>query len=240
VAITLRTPRVRPEGTIGFDGSAWLFVLLALLTVLPAACVLWFMNEALTRESSASHQRVLEAYRGQLRLVRSRLDPIWRAHATNLNAEPGTPEERFHRLITSERAEGVILLTADGAVEYPTRTAQQDRVTETIEQQLVTATAAKSDDRKPMVEAIAARLNDYSRPMAAPTRLEFMTRLRQCRRTSRCPPRPRCASRSRCSTPSARRRCPKSFVKPRSRISGHCRPKTIASSRSIASAGSRR
>ena len=68
------------------DGSAWLFVLLALLTVLPAACVLWFMNDALTRESAASHQRVLEAYRGQLRLVRSRLDPIWRAHAASLNA----------------------------------------------------------------------------------------------------------------------------------------------------------
>jgi hypothetical protein len=109
-----------------------LFVLLALLTLLPAACVLWFMNDALARESAASHQRVLEAYRGQLRLVRSRLDPIWRAHAMSLNAEPGTPEQRFHRLITSERAEGVILLTEEGAVEYPTRTAHQDRETETI------------------------------------------------------------------------------------------------------------
>ena len=75
MAIKLRTP----GGWL--DGSAWLFVLLALLTVLPAACVLWFMNDALTRESATSHQRVLEAYRGQLRLVRSRLDPIWRAHA---------------------------------------------------------------------------------------------------------------------------------------------------------------
>src|SRR4029079_4486469 len=81
VAITFRTSRVRPEGRIGLDGSVWLFVLLALLTLLPAGCVLWFMNDALARESAASHQRVLEAYRGQLRLVRSRLDPIWRAHA---------------------------------------------------------------------------------------------------------------------------------------------------------------
>ena len=78
MAIKLRTPGV------SIDASAWLFVLLALLTVLPAACVLWFMNDALTRESAASHQRVLEAYRGQLRLVRSRLDPIWKAHAATL------------------------------------------------------------------------------------------------------------------------------------------------------------
>ena len=172
MAITLRTDAWR-------EGSAWLFVLLALLTVLPAACVLWFMNEALTRESAASHQRVLEAYRGQLRLVRSRLDPIWQAQAASLNAEAGSPEERFQRLITSERAEGVILLTPEGAVEYPTRTPQQDRGTETIEQQLLTAAAANGDARRPMVDVIAARLNDYSRPMAAAARLGFMTRLRQ-------------------------------------------------------------
>ena len=172
MAITLRTDAWR-------EGSAWLFVLLALLTVLPAACVLWFMNEALTRESAASHQRVLEAYRGQLRLVRSRLDPIWQAQAASLNAEAGSPEQRFQRLITSERAEGVILLTPEGAVEYPTRTAQQDRETDTIEQELLAAAAAKGDARTPMVAAIAARLNDYSRPMAAAARLGFMTRLRQ-------------------------------------------------------------
>ena len=172
MAITLRTDAWR-------EGSAWLFVLLALLTVLPAACVLWFMNEALTRESAASHQRVLEAYRGQLRLVRARLDPIWRAQAASLNAEAGSPEQRFQHLITSERAEGVILLTPEGAVEYPTHTAQRDRETETIEQQLLTAAAAKGDARRPMVDAIAARLNDYSRPMTAAARLGFMTRLRQ-------------------------------------------------------------
>jgi two-component system, OmpR family, phosphate regulon sensor histidine kinase PhoR len=173
VAITRRTP----GGWL--DGSAWLFVLLALLTVLPAACVLWFMNEALTRESAASHQRVLEAYRGQLRLVRSRLDPIWRAQAASLNAKAGSPEQRFNRLITSERAEGAILLTPDGAVEYPDRSVQQDRETETIEQQLATAAAAKGEARRPTVDAIAARLNDYSRPMAEAARLAFMTRLRQ-------------------------------------------------------------
>ena len=79
------------------DGSAWLFVLLALLTVLPAVCVLWFMNDALTRESAASHQRVLEAYRGQLRLVRSRLDPL--AGAARPHAGAGTLSN-VRRLIT--------------------------------------------------------------------------------------------------------------------------------------------
>jgi len=161
------------------EGSTWLFVLLGLLTLLPAACVLWFMNDALTRESAASHQRVLEAYRGQLRLVRSRLDPIWRAHAVGLNAAAGSPEQRFQQLITSESAEGAIVLSPDGAVEYPEREAQQGPDTETVEQELVAAAEAKADARQPLIGALAARLNDYSRPLAAPERLAFMTRLRK-------------------------------------------------------------
>ena len=173
MGIKLRTP----GGWL--DGSAWLFLLLALLTVLPAACVLWFMNDALTRESAVSRQRVLEAYRGQLRLVRSRLDPIWRAQAASLNAGAGTPEQRFERLITSESAEGAILLGPDGMVEYPHRDVQQSRDTEQIEQQLFAATKTQADARTPLIESIAARLNDYSTPTAAPERLAFMTRLRQ-------------------------------------------------------------
>jgi hypothetical protein len=83
------------------DGSAGAFVLLALLTLVPAASVLWFMNEALARESEASRQRVLEAYRGQLRLVRERLDPLWRVHAASLDGAgaDGAPQRHFDRLI---------------------------------------------------------------------------------------------------------------------------------------------
>ena len=52
-----------------------LLVLLVSLTVLPAMGMLWLMNRAAAMETAAGQQQVLEAYRGQLRLVRSRLDP---------------------------------------------------------------------------------------------------------------------------------------------------------------------
>jgi signal transduction histidine kinase len=172
VAIRLRSDR-------GLDGSAWLFVLLALLTVLPAACVLWFMNDALTRAAAASHQRVLEAYRGQLRLVRSRLDPVWHAHSASLNAGAGTPEQRFNRLITSESVDGAILLNAQGTVEYPDRGATHGKERVDVEQQLVTIAATKADARRSLVESVAARLNDYSASMPAAQRLLLMTRLRE-------------------------------------------------------------
>jgi signal transduction histidine kinase len=122
---------------------------------------------------------VLEAYRGQLRLVRSRLDPIWRAHAARLNVGAGRPEQRFERLIVNEIAEGAILLSADGEVEYPRRGEVQSREREGIERQLGVIAETKADVRKPLVDALASRLNDYSASLPASERLMFMTRLRE-------------------------------------------------------------
>ena len=81
-----------------------LLVLLVLLTVVPAMGMLWLMNRAAAIETAAGQQQVLEAYRGQLRLVRSRLDPIWRARAAHL--EEGDVRQRNGlRLVTQEQAE---------------------------------------------------------------------------------------------------------------------------------------
>ena len=101
-----------------------LLVLLVLLTVLPAMGMLWLMNRAVAMETAAGQQQVLEAYRGQLRLVRSRLDPLWRAHAAHLEEGPATPEERFTRLVTQEQADGVLVLGEDGTLVYPDRDAR--------------------------------------------------------------------------------------------------------------------
>jgi signal transduction histidine kinase len=200
VPITLRTP----GGWL--NGSAWLFVLLALLTVLPAAFVLWFTSDALTREAAGAQQRVLEAYRGQLRLVRARLDPIWRAHAAQLDESvvsgfPGppkpqgeggsrtaaggvvsgfsrtvTPAQRFQQLITDEIADGVVLLTPDGSVAYPDR-GKAHNVAE-LAQRLSAAAALTPEARPAVVTRLAAALNDYSTPITADGRLMLMDRLR--------------------------------------------------------------
>ena len=61
-----------------------LFALLVLMTIVPAAFVLWFMNAAVTAESESARQRVREAYRGQLRLVR-----VWTR--CGVPTSPGSP-----------------------------------------------------------------------------------------------------------------------------------------------------
>jgi signal transduction histidine kinase len=149
------------------DRGTWLFVLLILVVLVPVACLLWFMNEAVTAQSAAARQSVLDAHRGQLRLVRSRLDVHWRTYAARLQRR-GDPDQNFARLILDGAAEGIVLLNADGGVLYP---------------RPLTAAAARRaglgriDER--VIARHAARLNDYSVPMPAWQRLLLMEELRK-------------------------------------------------------------
>src|SRR3954470_13091462 len=100
--------RMRPEW---WDGNIRILALLVVLTIVPAACVLWFMNAAVANDAAAAQERILVAYRGQLHLVRSRLDGLWRAQAERLNTT-GDASQEFQRLISTQVAEGAVLLDA--------------------------------------------------------------------------------------------------------------------------------
>ena len=159
------------------ERGGWLFVLLVVLTLLPAAGVLWFMNAAVTSESAAAQQRVMEAYRGQLRLVRARMDPLWRAHVARLDSA-GTPERQFERLIT-EGADGAVLLDEHGGVLYPERAAGSAGAPPGPgHARTDSAPADPAFDESRGVKETADRLNDYGIHMSARWRLRMMERLR--------------------------------------------------------------
>ena len=143
-------------------------MLLVLVMLLPAACVLWFLNEAVITQSAAARQRVLEAYRGQLRLVRSRIDGHWRAEAARLNST-ANPAQQFARLMLDGVSDGVVLLYPDGRVAYPNDAPASAEVA-AIERLL--STTDELDD-------VAAKLNDYTIRLTGSERLTLMTRLRQ-------------------------------------------------------------
>jgi signal transduction histidine kinase len=102
------------------DRGIGLIALLLMAILVPTACVLWFMNEALTNQAAAARQDVLEAYRGQLRLVRSKIDAEWQARAAALQ---GLSElkvtDAFRRVVSDDRADSVVLLGESGGVLYP-------------------------------------------------------------------------------------------------------------------------
>ena len=98
--------------------------LLALLVgvLAPTACVLWFMNVAIENQRGADRQKLTEAYRGQLTLLRDRADAYWqnRAGALERETREGTAPEIFARLVEKGGADSAVVLNADASLGYPT------------------------------------------------------------------------------------------------------------------------
>lgn len=143
------------------DRSIWFFVLLGLIVLVAAASLSWLMSEAVEAQSAAARQSVLDAYRGQLRLVRSRIDAHWAVSAARLT-HTNNPEQDFARLVVDEIADGVVMLDSDGGIAYPQ-----------------SAAARIPDSGRGSIDARAALLNDYSISMPSSERLLGMTRLRE-------------------------------------------------------------
>lgn len=90
--------------------------------VLPAACVLWFMGEAMRNERLATRERLLEAYRGPLERVQGRLDVHWKARLAELTAldhDDIAPAVQFASQIARGHFDSVVLYDRAGSVCYP-------------------------------------------------------------------------------------------------------------------------
>jgi signal transduction histidine kinase len=109
----------RRRWTFGTGGWS-LPVLLLIAVVVPSACVLWFMNEAVAHQAEATRQAVADGYRGQLRLVRARLASAWTARTDAMIAE-GAPNAAiaFRDLVAGGAADSVIVLGPNRAPAYP-------------------------------------------------------------------------------------------------------------------------
>src|SRR5580658_7177957 len=106
----------------GRDRSTWLALLFVALGVLaPTACVLWFMNEAARAQAEAAKQSVAEAWRGQLRFIRDRVDAYWETRTTALQAGAGTAAD-FAKSVKAGTADSFVFLKSDGSVAYPAPT----------------------------------------------------------------------------------------------------------------------
>jgi signal transduction histidine kinase len=91
--------------------SSWLVPLFLLFGVLaPTGCVLWFMNTAARIQGAAARQSVTDAYRGQLRLLRDRVDSYWLDRAAALDAAAaGSEAVAFQRIVQQGLADSVVL-----------------------------------------------------------------------------------------------------------------------------------
>jgi signal transduction histidine kinase len=165
-----------PEANV--DRSIGPIALLLVAVLVPAAFLLWFMSETVTTQAAAARQRVIEAYRGQLRLIRPRIDAYWRTHASRLTTT-GSPEALFAHLVLEHDADGVVLLNEDGSVAYPQCCELTARAVSVDRQLLAIQDVAPSDPPfQARVDALASRLNDYDDPLPSSQRLFLMGELR--------------------------------------------------------------
>jgi signal transduction histidine kinase len=105
------------------ERGQWLLLLLLFFGVVaPTGAVFWFMREAVNTQSEAIRQRVTEGYRGQLRLLRDRVDDWWRARAAAMQGQAS-----FSALLRDTGADTVISLDPNGAARYPAPPALPDQ-----------------------------------------------------------------------------------------------------------------
>ncbi|HEY3834964.1 MAG TPA: HAMP domain-containing sensor histidine kinase [Bryobacteraceae bacterium] len=97
-------------------------VLLALLVavLVPTAAVLWLMNEAVVNQRDLARQKLAEAYRTQLSIVRDRLDRFWQQRAADLSAPPhSSPAAAFESIVRRGLADSTVILDDEGSILYP-------------------------------------------------------------------------------------------------------------------------
>ena len=98
------------------ERNGWLLVLLAAILV-PTGCLLWFVNEAATNQTTMAIQSAHEAYRAHLRVISSRLTDEWVMRSGELDALPGeTPASRYARIMASGMVDALIVLDDQGRV----------------------------------------------------------------------------------------------------------------------------
>src|SRR5262249_5904303 len=97
------------------------------------------------------------------------------------------PQQAFARLITTQAADGIVLLNADGSVAYPDPSAHGDSGDAEIERHLAALSSLEGAARDTAVDAVAAVLNDYTTKLPARRRLALMERLRAVSRNVRLP-----------------------------------------------------
>ena len=95
--------------------------LLTLVVLLPTACVLWFMTQAMQNERLAMQQKLADFYQGQLAAMGDRFDEDWARRAEELTRSVQTmpAPQAFIRSVESDLADSVIIFDGQGEIAYP-------------------------------------------------------------------------------------------------------------------------
>ncbi|MHC4444595.1 MAG: tetratricopeptide repeat protein, partial [Planctomycetota bacterium] len=121
----------------GYGRETWTVLLLLLLAVLVStACVLWFMNQAVSNVRLVVRQKLEEAYQGQFEIVRDRLNEHWNSKLDTLSKiDPGVDgAEIFASLVRDQICNSVIVYDEAKRPVYPPQDDEPELITKEAEQ----------------------------------------------------------------------------------------------------------
>ncbi|HYI94339.1 MAG TPA: hypothetical protein VEX68_12400 [Bryobacteraceae bacterium] len=104
------------------DRRLWFVLCLFLAAVLlPTACLLWLINDSISKQRQLTRQQLADAYRSQLKVVGERLDDFWRKQSLTLaeRVKDGPPAAVWADAVNEKLADSLILYNANGQVIYP-------------------------------------------------------------------------------------------------------------------------
>lgn len=95
--------------------------LLAIAVLVPTVCVFWFMDQAIQNQQQVVRQKLMDAHRLQLSLLREKLEGFWQEVGAALEKETSrdTAPEAFARVVATGRVRSAIVLGPGGRVAYP-------------------------------------------------------------------------------------------------------------------------
>ena len=99
-----------------------MLLIIALAVLIPTACVLWFMNEAIKNERLAVNQKLVNIYQHQLRASSKKFQQKWDEkleHVKQLSNHTSAAET-FFSIVTRDIADSVIIYNRSGHANYPT------------------------------------------------------------------------------------------------------------------------
>ncbi len=97
------------------------FVLLLVAVTVPAAGVLWFMNQAMSNQRLAIQQKLENAYRDQLVTLRNKLQEDWNNALRTLQSAGNRAEasSAFAKLVSAGVVDSIVFRDQNGEVLYP-------------------------------------------------------------------------------------------------------------------------
>ena len=105
----------------GGPGVATVVVMVVLAALVPAGCVLWFLNAAMENQQLTVRQRLSEVYRGQFDARKDGLLSAWKAIEQNLDeaCKLDDVERIYELLVAGGVCDAVVVYDESGQVLYP-------------------------------------------------------------------------------------------------------------------------